>query len=339
MTKFVLIALLLTTRSAFADDCVQRLETMICEAGQPLQDIRMMDGPDQESDLLSEYKKLISKSQAFDCNNANTQYVSEVVDAYQKMPQLARRLLCQANKIVITAHKQFNGYFQVLYDINSIKLNDRSSYEAGFTLVPKGFNIWLSTELFNQKKPLSQLRTESNREYLFSTTIPKVLMPEIKLANPSTTHLSSVIVHELGHALDYSNNIADDWAQFSFRDGEPKFTDDNLIELLESRGASGTRVDTKTIITYLNNNGFLTLYSRIAPTEDFADTFQVWIESAWSYVDLNGKVLWNSDIELRTNPITKKKGEFIKNITEFSKLSLNPKDRKEEKRSVYFIQK
>lgn len=210
------------------------------------------------------------------CSGNGAQYVPALMSIYDEMPALMRPSLCSLDRVFLSDGITSTAFASSVTDQLGRRLGGYVGMRRGTFLQQPSTH-----DLVTWKE---QLAYGGSPQFLSND--PKLVQIEynLKMSTLKTDGLFYVLMHELGHLIDFGNHInADgrmtDWNQLSWQNDDAPFAnatfykrDDfcfyNCQQFLNPS-------DAKQIYSSLQQSAFVSSYSASNPWEDFAE-FWAW---------------------------------------------------------------
>jgi hypothetical protein len=217
------------------------------------------------------------------CSPQSSKYVPALMDIYEEMPEKMRASLCSLDRVFISDGITSTAFASSITD-------SFGNTTGGYIGMRKGTFLSqpTSAQIVSWKEQLAY-----GGSTVFLANDPKLVQInyDLKLSVLKSDGLFYVLMHELGHLIDFNNHVnsqssaATAWARMSWENAQTPLADAtfthrddfcfyNCSSYLDPR-------DAKAIYTSLSESGFVTTYAAQTPYEDFAENW------AWHMMELS----------------------------------------------------
>ena len=233
-----------------------------------------------ETDATTE--QITSNYSSIQCAADSSKYVPALMNIYSEMPEKMRLSLCTLDRVFISDGIQSTAFASSVTDSMGRTTGGYVGMRKGtFLSQPK------SSQIVTWKE---QLAFGGSTQFLANDPKLVQLDYDLKMSTLKSDGLFYVLMHELGHLIDFNNNINNRmgmqtaWSRLSWSNGAPSpdatfamqedFCYYNCTTYLNAR-------DAKEIYTSLSKSAFVTTYAAFSPYEDFAENW------AWHMMEMS----------------------------------------------------
>jgi predicted SprT family Zn-dependent metalloprotease len=279
-------------------NCEAALAKAVCETSANTQEI------------TTRYKSVL-------CSQDSAKYVPALMEIYEEMPERMRLSLCTLDRVFISDGIASTAFASTVTD-------GFGTVTGGYVGMRKGTVISqpTSAQIVSWKE---QLAFGGSTRFLANDPKLVQINYNLKMSFLKSDGLFYVLMHELGHLIDFNNNIDSqegretDWNRLSWQSSDSPLAeatffkrDDfcfyNCSSYLNPR-------DANEIYNSLSKSSFVTSYSATNPYEDFAEFWAWHMMEKYKNPDYKITIPGEGTIDMneifKSNPKIKAKIEFI----------------------------
>ncbi len=253
------------------------------------------------------------------CASNGAQYVPALMAIYDEMPDRMRPSLCSLDHIFLSDGIASTAFASPVTD-------SLGHHVGGYVGMRQATFLQQPTthDLVTWKE---QLAFDGSTNFLSND--PKLVQISygLKLSTLPSDGLYYVLMHELGHLIDFGNTInspggLSDWSRLSWESPNTPLADATYFKRDDFCFYNCTQYlnpsDAKEIYTSLQKSSFITSYSSFNAWEDFAE-FWAWrqmleLKSPNYEIVIPGEATLDMTAAIKTNPKIKRKLDFVTNL-------------------------
>ncbi len=317
--KTIILASVLMFSQAYAADlagCQPQLEKSLCYS-QPI------DHWATDSDNLV---RSLKNWQERKCSPVPVPLKQTLLSVYQQYPKEIQKAFCDIKKVfIVSGDVSYGALADYYFDVSSVKVQ-AGEWNPRFSGRPIGYVLEISEK--------NRFKGETGAAYFTrvlrarfgnaGSATDQLPLAEYNDSFAENGALATTIVHELGHMLGRAQKVTSTyflplsegtWSKFSFKlDGGSYSLKHSMNDYEQRMGLKqlGTE-DVQATLELFRKSGTATLYGATVPQEDFAEFFMLSYYGNLKWM-IDGKVSFDLQKELATNPAFKAKRDFVKNL-------------------------
>ncbi len=252
------------------------------------------------------------------CSSGGAQYVPALMAIYDETPEFMRPSLCSLDRIFISDGIASTAFASSVTDSMGRRIGGYVGMRRGTFLQQPSAHALVSWK--------EQLAFGGSTDFLANDPKLVQLSYNLKLTNLKQDGLFYVLMHELGHLIDFNNAVnstsgaVTEWSRLSWDGGtdvplhQASFFKRDDFCFYNCQNYLNVS-DAKEIYTSLQKSAFITTYSSMNPWEDFAE-FWAWhlmieFKNPDFEITVPGEVTLKMNEGFAANPQIKNKLEFI----------------------------
>lgn len=261
--------------------------------------------------------QITNEYHSISCANDSAKYVPALMEIYNEMPEKMRISLCTLERVFISDGIQSTAFASSVTD-------DVGSITGGYIGMRKGTFLSqpTSAQIVSWKEQLAYGGSTT-----FLSNDPKLVQINynLKMSVLKSDGLFYVLMHELGHLIDFNNHVnspegADsDWSRLSWDNPQAPLMDDSFEHrddfCFYNCSQYLSPADAGAIYTSLSKSAFVTTYASSNPYEDFAENWAWHMMELYKNPDYQIVVPGQTTVDMnqvfKSNPKIQKKIEFV----------------------------
>ncbi len=217
------------------------------------------------------------------CGAKSAQYVPALMEIYEEMPERMRLSLCTLDRVFISDGITSTAFASSVTDSFGTTTGGYIGMrKATFLAQPT------SAQIVSWKE---QLAFGGSTEFLANDPKLVQINYDLKMSVLKSDGLFYVLMHELGHLIDFNNNVnsrsgwSTDWSKMSWSDSESPIASATFLHrddfCFYNCQSYLNPSDAKAIYDSLSQSAFVTTYAAQTPYEDFAENW------AWHMMEIS----------------------------------------------------
>lgn len=250
------------------------------------------------------------------CDPESERYLPAALELYREIPAPMQPLYCSLKRIFLSDTLESVAFATVTLEKGEINGAYIAIRKASFS------DSLTASQLLTWKE---RLNFGGSKSYLADDPELVRLQYDFRLENPRMDALLYVILHELGHVVDFRNKLSEPggrWFSASWAAGpaplpEARFNGQESICYYRCKETIA-RENTFALYSALRDSAFITTYSGLSPREDFAEFWAWYLLREYKSADYRIEIPGHGQLEMNSifteNALVKRKMDLIREI-------------------------
>ncbi|MES2526688.1 MAG: hypothetical protein V4598_06355 [Bdellovibrionota bacterium] len=321
MKKLSFLAILIFVSSSLAHSadlagCRPQLEKSLCYS------LPVNHWTSDSDNLVSSLKSWQERK----CSTVPANLKQTLLSVYDQYPKEIQKAFCEIKKVfIVSGEVSYGALADYYFDLATVKVQT-AEWNPRFSGKPIGYVLEISEKNRFKGETGAAYFTRVLRARFGNASATPDQLPLAEYTDPFGTNgaLATTIVHELGHMLGRAQKVTStyflplsegNWSKISFKLDSGSYSLRHALNDYEQRmGMKSLDLnDVQPTFDLFRKSGVATLYGATVPQEDLAEFFMLnyYGNLKWS---VGGKIVFDLQKEMATNPAFKAKRDIIQNL-------------------------